>query len=115
MRDPERLTRPVIVPLPGEIDIANAGHVGEQLRAAFAAGVTIVIADLGSTVFCDCSGVRQLMRAYHRAVAAGAELRVVARSAAVLRVLRLLGADRVLQVYPSLPAALMAGPDPGPG
>jgi hypothetical protein len=36
MRDQERLTRPVVVSLPAEIDIANAEHVGEQLRAAFA-------------------------------------------------------------------------------
>ena len=42
MRDHERLNRPVIVSLPAEIDIASAEDVGEQLRAAFAPGVTVV-------------------------------------------------------------------------
>lgn len=112
MRDLERLARPVIVSLPAEIDIVNTGDVGEQLRAAFAPGVTVVIADLGLTVFCDCSGVRHLMLAHDRADAAGAELRVVAKSGSVLRVLEVLGADRLLRIYPSVGAALMAGPAP---
>ena len=81
MRDHERLNRPVIVPLPAEIDMANEEDVGEQLRAAFAPGVTVVIADLGSTVFCDCSGVRQLVLAHKRAVASNRELRMVISSA----------------------------------
>jgi hypothetical protein len=55
MRDRERLTRPVVVSLPAEIDIANAEHVSEQLRAAFAPGVTAVLAEMGLTVFCCTS------------------------------------------------------------
>jgi hypothetical protein len=45
----------VVVSLPAEIDTANAEHVGEQLRAAFAPGVTAVIAEMGSTIFCCTS------------------------------------------------------------
>jgi hypothetical protein len=60
MRDQERLTRPVVKSLPAEIDIANAEHGGEQLCAAFAPGVTAVIAEMGLTVFCCTSGGRQL-------------------------------------------------------
>jgi anti-sigma B factor antagonist len=112
MRDHERLNRPVIVPLPAEIDIVNAGDVGEQLRAAFAPGVSVVIADLGSTVFCDSSGVRQLVLAHKRAVASNRELRVVISSAGVLRVLAILGIDRVLEIYPDLAAALATGLPP---
>jgi hypothetical protein len=36
---------------PAEIDAVNAEHVGEQLRAAFAPGVTAVSAEVGLTVF----------------------------------------------------------------
>jgi anti-anti-sigma regulatory factor len=71
MRDHERPHRTVIVPLPAEIDIANAEDVGQQLRAAFAPGVTVVIADLGSTTFCDTSGARQLVLAHKRAARRG--------------------------------------------
>jgi anti-sigma B factor antagonist len=109
MRDHERLNRPVSVPLPAEIDLANAEDVGEQLRAAFAPGVTVVIADLGSTVFCDCAGARQLVLAHKRAVASNRELRVVISPAGVLRVLAILGFDRVLEIYPDLAAALASG------
>ena len=49
MRAQERLTRPAVVPLPAEIDIANAEHVGERLRASCAPGVT---AEMGLTAFC---------------------------------------------------------------
>ena len=90
MRDHERLDRPVIVVLPAEIDMMNAQDVGEQLCAAFAPGVTVVIADLGSTVFCDSSGAHQLVLAHKRAIASNCELRVVISSARVLRVLAIL-------------------------
>jgi anti-sigma B factor antagonist len=112
MRDHERLNRPVIVPLPAEIDIVNSEDVGEQLSAAFTPGVTVVIADLGSTVFCDVSGARQLLLAHKRAVASNRELRVVTSSSRVLRVLAILGLDRVLEIYPDLASALATRPSP---
>ena len=108
MRDHERLNRPVIVSLPAEIDMVNEADVGEQLRAAFAPGVSVVIADLGSTVFCDSSGARQLVLAHKRAVASNRDLRVVISSAGVLRVVAIQGLDRVLEIYPDLAAALAA-------
>jgi anti-sigma B factor antagonist len=113
MCDHERVNRPVIVPLPAEIDMANAEDVGEQLCAAFAPGVTVVIADLGPTVFCDSSGARQLVLAHKRAVVSNCEFLVVISSAAVLRALAILGLDRVLEIYPDLAAALAARPAAG--
>ena len=112
MRDHERLNRLVIVSLPAEIDMANEEDVGEQLGAAFAPGVTVVIADLGSNVFCGTSGARQLVLAHQRAAASNRELRVVISSARVLRVLAILGVDRMLEIYPDLAAALPTGPAP---
>ena len=50
MRDHERPNRSVIVPLPAEIDRANA-DVGEQLRAVSAPGITAVTLQMGLTVF----------------------------------------------------------------
>ena len=34
------------VTLPAEMDITNAGHVEDELRASFAPGVAVVIADM---------------------------------------------------------------------
>jgi anti-sigma B factor antagonist len=107
--DPDRPPRPVIVMLPAEIDIANGAAVGQQLCAAFAPGVTIVIADMTSTVFCDSSGISQLVLAHHCAAARRGQLRLVVPQAQVLGVLTVTGVDRLLAVYPSLDAALAAG------
>jgi anti-anti-sigma regulatory factor len=50
-------SRPVIVPMPAEIDLANADRVGEELRIAASPGVTIIVADLTATQFCDSAGI----------------------------------------------------------
>jgi anti-sigma B factor antagonist len=114
MADPERLTGPpVVITLPAEIDAANAPGVGQRLCSGFAPGVTAVIADLTWTVFCDSSGVKQLVLAHHCAAAHHAQLRLVVPHARVLSVLKLTGIDRLLPVYPSLDAALSAGSVPG--
>jgi len=107
--DPEHPPGPVIVMLPAEIDIANGAAVGQQLCTAFAPGVTIVIADMTSTVFCDSSGISQLVLAHHCAAAHQAQLRLAVPHDQVLGVLTVTGIDRLLAVYPSLDAALAAG------
>jgi anti-sigma B factor antagonist len=108
---PARATvRPTVVTLPDEIDAANAESIGEDLQAAFAPGVTVVVADMTATTFCDSLGIRALVWAHKRAAASGAEFRLVVPSARVLRLLALLGLDGWLAIYPSLQAALPAEP-----
>ena len=97
-----------VVVLPDEIDILNAGSVGEQLVAAIVPGVDVVVADLTVTTFCDCAGVHSLLLAFRKASANSAELRLAVGSIAVVRILKLVGADEVLLVYPDLGAALAA-------
>lgn len=108
--DQDRLPGPVVVALPAEIDMANAGSVGEQVRSAFAPGVTVVIVDMTLTVFCDSYGMRALALAHRCAAARHAQLRLVVSHPGVLQVLRLAGLVRLLPVYPSLGAALTGGP-----
>jgi anti-anti-sigma factor len=102
------VTGPAVVTPPDEIDAVNAGLVGELLGAAIVPGVTVLVADLTATNFCDCAGTHSLIRASRQASASHAELRLAVRSPAVLRVLELTGADQVLRVYPDLAAALAA-------
>jgi anti-anti-sigma factor len=59
-----------------------------------------------ATTFCDSSAVHILLMAQEQAVATGVELRLVVRSAAVLRALAAMGADWLLPVYASLEDAL---------
>jgi anti-sigma B factor antagonist len=107
--DLEHATGPVVVSLPAEIDMTNAERVGEQLRSAFTRGAAVVIADLTSTVFCDSAGVRQFVLAHNYAGACGAQIRFVIPGRNVLRVLTLTCVD-LLAIYPSLDAAVSAGP-----
>ena len=109
----DHLTEPVVVHLPAEIDMANAQAVGGQLRSAFAPGVTVVIADMSSTGFCDSAGMRCLLLADDCARARDAQLRIALPPGQVLRILKLTGLDQLLSIYPSLAAAL-AGESAGP-
>ncbi len=108
--DPGPVPGAAVVALPAEIDMANADGVGEQLRSAFAPGVTMVVADMTLTVFCDSYGMRALVLARRCAADCHAQLRLVVSHPSVLQVLRLVGLDRLLPVYPSLGAALTDGP-----
>jgi anti-sigma B factor antagonist len=103
---------PAVVTLPAEIDMANADRVAADLRAAFAPGVTTVVADMTATRFCDCRGIRALVLAHDHATASGAVLRLVVPSACVLRVLGVLGVDRLVAIYPGLQEALAGQPAP---
>jgi anti-anti-sigma factor len=100
------LVVPEIVTLPAEIDVTNAQSIGDELHAAFGPGVAVVIADMSRTAFLDSSGIRYLLLASEHAAKANAELRLVTESAAVLRVLAVTGADRLLKIYPTLETAL---------
>ena len=106
--------RPAVVTLPDEIDMDNAERVGADLQAAFAHGVTVVVADMTATTFCDSRGIRAVVLAHKQAAASGAALRLVVPSAGVLRVMAVLGLDGLLAIYPSLPEALATAPGATP-
>ena len=95
----------LVVALPGEIDFNNDGQVQDALTRALDNGTMVVVANGSGTSFCASSGVTALLAAHRHAAAAGRQLRVAA-SPAMQRVLELIGADHVLDTYPTLTAAL---------
>jgi anti-sigma B factor antagonist len=97
---------PVLVRLPDEIDISNEEQLRDMLTRALSDAAETLIVDARGTTFLGCSGVNVLVEAHQRAAAAGARLRLVATTAAVMRALKLTGADRVLDVYSSVTSAL---------
>ena len=107
-------TRPVVVTLPAEIDVANADSIGGQIAAAVASRPKAVIADMTATTFCDSLGVRVLVLAHHDAAAHGTELRLLLPCPGVMRIMEVLGVDAVLPIYQSLEEAL-AGRGPAAG
>jgi anti-sigma B factor antagonist len=103
---------PVVVEFPGEFDFGNAGEVAQRLRAAIVAGVSVVVADLTTTAFCDSSGLRIMLLARDWARADNVELRLAAPPGPTLVVLKLVALDELLPVYPSLQEALAGEPVP---
>jgi anti-anti-sigma factor len=107
MSDQAAQIMPVVVVLPAEIDVTNSEQIHGQLVASLAPGVDIVIADMTATSFCDSSGVHAVIFANEAAVSRGIQLRIaVAPDGSVLRVLQLIGANRILSVYSSLSEAM---------
>jgi anti-anti-sigma factor len=97
-----------VVTLPEHIGISNAGQVRDELLSVINRGATTLIADLTATVSCDQSGAEAVFRAWQRAAASGTELRLVITAQIVARMLRLVGLNRTVSVYPSLDAATAA-------
>ncbi len=85
--------------------MVNAAQIEAELSSG-ARQDAALIADMSTTMFCDCAGARAVYRAWERAAAAGGQLRVVITRAPVRRLFGLLGIDQVLGIYPSLDAAV---------
>jgi anti-sigma B factor antagonist len=95
-----------VVTLPDEVDITNADAIREELLSVVNQGAETMIADLSKTRFCDSAGVSALVRAFRRATSNGTKMRLVVSGPAVERVLTLTGVDRLIEVYPTVGAAL---------
>ena len=100
--------RQAVIALPEHIDVSNAGPIREELLSVINRGAEALIADLTATISCDHAGADALVRAYHRAVISGTELRIAVTAQIVRRVLSLNGLDRLVSIYPSLEAATAA-------
>jgi anti-anti-sigma factor len=103
----------VVVPLPGELTFSNAEQVGAALAEAFGPGVRTVVADGTSTVFCDSSGMRELVVVHKRATrpATGTDFRVVVVQHYLRDWLIRTGLVAYLPLYATLGEALPAEAD----
>ena len=95
--------------LPAEVDVTNAQRVLDDLAAALGDGAKVLIVDMSATTFCDSAGVAALVHARQKAVANQAQLRIVTRSQAVLRVLSLTSVDTLIPVFGTVAEAVAAG------
>ena len=102
--------RVAVVALPAEVDVSNVGRIRLDLADVLAQDASAVIIDMSKTTFCDSAGVTALVRAARQANSSGAGLRVAASAPAVTRVLTITGVDRLIEIYPSVAAAMA---DPG--
>jgi anti-anti-sigma factor len=101
-----------IAELSGELDLASAPGLREQLLGLLRPGTSRLVLDLSRVTFCDASGLAVLVGASHRARTLGGFLRLAAVSPPTARVLHITGLHRHLSIYPTVHAATAA---PGEG
>jgi anti-sigma B factor antagonist len=75
----------------GELDIATAGLLDEELRRVHELSPRLLVLDLRGLTFLDSTGIRTILAADARAQEDGAELKIVRGPEQVDRVFRLTG------------------------
>jgi anti-sigma B factor antagonist len=97
-----------VAELVGELDIASASVLREQLLGLLRPGSGRLVIDLSKVSFCDASGLAVLVNTARRARLLGGFLRLAAVSPQVGRALQLTGLRRNLATFPSVQAAATA-------
>ena len=99
----------VIAALSGELGIASATALREQLRSLLRAASELII-DLSAIEHADASGLAVLVGGGRRARLLGGSLRLAAPSPEVARVLSATGINRHLDIFPTVRAAITGRP-----
>jgi anti-anti-sigma factor len=94
-----------VAELVGELDIASAPALREELLSLLRRGSSRLVIDLSRVSFCDASGLAVLVSTRRRARLLGGFLRLAAVSPQVGRVLHITGLDRSLASFPTVQAA----------
>ena len=99
-----------VVTLPPEVDVSNSQQISQELASLVDQGAVMLIVDMTASTFCDTSGARELIAARKHAQAGGAEIRLVVKAHAVLRVFEIIGLGDLFDIFPDLAAALSGLP-----
>ncbi|MGW2836141.1 STAS domain-containing protein [Streptomyces sp. NPDC001286] len=94
-----------VLTLAGEID----HHTGATLRQALdtsSTPLTRVVIDMGQVTFMDSSGINILIHAHQDLTQAGGWLRLAAAGPSVMRTLRIVGVDALIDCHDTLHQAL---------
>ena len=100
-----------MVSVPAELDLTIADGLRDALLGALNAGARGLVVDLTVTTFCDSAGITAITRAARRSAATEAVMRLAVTATPVLRVLDLVGIDKMIEIYPDVAAALASLPD----
>jgi anti-sigma B factor antagonist len=87
-------TAPLVVAVSGEIDIASAPKLREELLGALGRHGTRLALDLGGVTFMDCAGVNVLLAVRRHARLEGGWVRVARASRRARNILMLTGVHR---------------------
>jgi anti-sigma B factor antagonist len=98
-----------VVRIAGELDISHEDEVRSELRTAIKEADRGVVVDLTECEFIDSSGVRALLLGYEKQREENGEgnlLAVAADSEQILRILSVMGVDKVIPVQPTVEGAI---------
>jgi anti-sigma B factor antagonist len=98
-----------VVSLYGELDVATAPSLREQLIGLVNDGSTQLVLDLEGIDFLDSTGLGTLIGALRRARTHGGDLRLVCTETRVTRLFEIPGLDKAVPLLPSLDAAVAGG------
>jgi anti-sigma B factor antagonist len=90
----------------GELDVATAPRLREQLLAAIAEGGPRLVVDLGDVDFLDSTGLGVIVGVLKRARTLGGDLRLVCPSPAIRRVFEITALDRTMPLADTVDDAL---------
>lgn len=93
------------IALSGELDISSARRVEDELAAAQARSLELLVLDLRELEFMDSTGLRLIVRADEAARANGTRFVIVRGPEAVQRVFKIVGLDDRLEMVDAPPDA----------
>jgi anti-anti-sigma factor len=100
----------IIATLRGDLDIAAAPALREQLLSLLRPGISRLIVDLSAVSYADASGLAVLVGTRRRAQLLGGFLHLASPAPAVTAALSLTGLRRQLDVFPTVHAAITSPP-----
>lgn len=80
----------------GEVDVATAGQLRDQVTGMIASGTQRIIADLDGVDFMDSTGLGVLVGAHKSLVEVGGAMRVVCSQPTILKVFDITGLNAVI-------------------
>jgi anti-anti-sigma factor len=100
----------IVLELHGELDLAGAPALGEQIRRAEAQDDRAVVLDLEDLQFLDSAGLRVILAAHERAQEEQRELAITPGTPQVQRLLSVAGVSDYLRTVSSPDGALTGRP-----
>ena len=96
----------IVFVLEGRIDTQGSAELDDVLQTAVSEGKHKMVLDMAEVSYISSSGLRTLADVVTKNREAGGDLKLVAVSRKVLRVLRIIGFDRFFSLYDTLEEAI---------
>ncbi len=95
-----------VVAVQGEVDVATAPRLREQLIDLVSNGGTRIVVDLERVDFIDSTGLGVLIGARKRVRTHDGDVKLVCTEPRIVKVFEITGLDQVFQIHPSLDDAV---------